>query len=234
MHAANIRVMGACDTEPHDVAVERDRTDDGDVREVRPARERVVEHIDVATSGSESITARTASAIAPRWTGMCSACAIMRPSASKSAHRTVVSLLDVRGVRAANQHRTHLLGDARQPVDENGKGDRVDCGQDQRRSSTSAPVTSGEAVHPGRTRQVASPRSTIAGPVTRRPPGIASAVEQRDVLPLVVEVGHSRGALAVDRMADFGATVGQPGPRRRGLRQKPNRDESRPIASSNE
>ena len=34
--------------------------------------------------GSSSRTAATASGIAPRWTGMCSACAIMRPSTSNS------------------------------------------------------------------------------------------------------------------------------------------------------
>ena len=31
------------------------------------------------------MTAATASGIAPRWTGMCSACATMRPRSSKSA-----------------------------------------------------------------------------------------------------------------------------------------------------
>ena len=31
------------------------------------------------------MTAATASGIAPRWTGMCSACAIIRPASSKSA-----------------------------------------------------------------------------------------------------------------------------------------------------
>ena len=31
------------------------------------------------------MTAATASGIAPRWTGMCSACAIMRPRSSNSA-----------------------------------------------------------------------------------------------------------------------------------------------------
>src|SRR5947208_12612306 len=35
--------------------------------------------------GSCAITAATASGIAPRWTGMCSACAIMRPRSSKRA-----------------------------------------------------------------------------------------------------------------------------------------------------
>jgi hypothetical protein len=37
------------------------------------------------TSGSCSITAATASGIAPRWTGMCSAWATIAPDASNSA-----------------------------------------------------------------------------------------------------------------------------------------------------
>ena len=67
------------------VAAARDRRDERDVGEVRPARERIVEHADSPGSGSRAITAATASGIAPRCTGMCSACATIRPRASKSA-----------------------------------------------------------------------------------------------------------------------------------------------------
>ena len=61
--------------------------------------------------GSRSITAATETGIAPRCTGMCSACATMRPSASNSAGRAVAALLDVRREGAADEHDAHLLRD---------------------------------------------------------------------------------------------------------------------------
>ena len=78
--AADVGVVGAADGE----AALRAR-DERDVGEVRAAGEGVVEDEDLAGRGSRARTAATASGIAPRWTGMCSAWAIMRPSGAKSA-----------------------------------------------------------------------------------------------------------------------------------------------------
>ena len=38
------------------------------------------------SNGARSITARTAVGMAPRWTGMCAACATIAPAPSKTAH----------------------------------------------------------------------------------------------------------------------------------------------------
>jgi len=59
--------------------------DECDVGEVRPAGERIVRTKTSVREGLCSITAATASGIAPRWTGMCSAWATIRPLSSKSA-----------------------------------------------------------------------------------------------------------------------------------------------------
>ena len=80
LRAADVGVVGASDRE-----ADRGARDERHVGEVRPAGVGVVEDEDVVGRGSCSMTAATASGIAPRWTGMCSACAIMRPRSSKSA-----------------------------------------------------------------------------------------------------------------------------------------------------
>ena len=59
--------------------------DEGDVGQVRAAGVGVVEDEDVVGAGSQAITAATDAGIAPRCTGMCSAWATIRPSASKIA-----------------------------------------------------------------------------------------------------------------------------------------------------
>ena len=59
--------------------------DERDVGKVGAARVRVVDDVDARRAGSCAATAATASGIAPRCTGMCSAWATIRPRASKSA-----------------------------------------------------------------------------------------------------------------------------------------------------
>ena len=63
-----------------------ERRDERDVGQVRPAAVGVVQDPGVARrAGPPSCTAATASGIAPRWTGMCSACITISPRASNSA-----------------------------------------------------------------------------------------------------------------------------------------------------
>ena len=65
---------------------DRRARDERDVGEVRAAGERVVDDEDLAgLRVACRCTAATASGIAPRWTGMCSAWAIIRPRSSNSA-----------------------------------------------------------------------------------------------------------------------------------------------------
>ena len=59
-------------------------------------------------------TAATASGIAPRCTGMCSAWATIRPVAVEERRRAVAPLLDVGREGGADQRRAHLLGDRAQ------------------------------------------------------------------------------------------------------------------------
>ena len=67
--------------------VDGDGRDERDVGQVRAAGVRVVQHEDVARARAAArARPRTESYIAPRWTGMCSACATMRPVSSNRAH----------------------------------------------------------------------------------------------------------------------------------------------------
>ena len=78
---ADVRVMRARDREAGLGA-----RDERDVGQMRAAGVRVVERPHLAGRRDRAaITAATASGIAPRWTGMCSACAIIRPRSSNRA-----------------------------------------------------------------------------------------------------------------------------------------------------
>ena len=126
-------------------------------------------------SGSRSMMAATASGIAPRWTGMCSAWATMRPSRVEERRRAVAPLLDVRRVGAPDQDGPHLLGDARQGAGQHREG----YGIQPLFAHLSLQHERAYAVHsprhqPGLTTQVDSLNSTIAGPSTSEPSPIRS------------------------------------------------------------
>ena len=82
---------------------------DGDVGQVGAAGERVVEDPgDARASARSPSTAATAAGIAPRCTGMCSACMTICAVGVEQRGGGVAALLDVRGVRRADQHDAHL------------------------------------------------------------------------------------------------------------------------------
>jgi hypothetical protein len=95
--------------EAEQLAVVEGRRDDRDVGQVRAAGVGVVEHPRDALAWSRSRTAADRAGMAPRCTGMCSACMTISPAASKRAVRAVAALLDVRAVGRAHEHGAHLL-----------------------------------------------------------------------------------------------------------------------------
>ena len=93
------------------------------------------------SSPSCSITARTDAGIDPRCTGMCSAWASIAPAASNTAAEQSARSLML-GLNAPSpEHRAHLLGDARQPGDQDAElcGVRARSRPDPDRRSTSEP-----------------------------------------------------------------------------------------------
>ena len=113
-------------------------------------------------AGSRSITAATASGIAPRWTGMCSAWATHPARVVEEGGRAVAPLLDVRRERGADQRRAHLLSDRQERAADDLEFDFHVLV----RISVLFPSLSPS--HPGGTQQVAPASSRTAGPVTRR------------------------------------------------------------------
>ena len=121
-------------------------------------------------AGSRAQTAATAAGIAPRWTGMCSACMTIAARGVEERGRAVAALLDVRREGGAHEHGAHLLGDRpqRAPITWSVIGSQ---------SSPSRPLQDEGAVlasrarpaggHPAasrrRARRSAGPRSRAAG-----------------------------------------------------------------------
>ena len=115
-------------------------------------------------AGSWRMTAATASGIAPRWTGMCSACDDHAATVVEQRGRAVATLLDVRRERGADEHRAHLLRDRAQRA-----ADHLQLDGDHRtRSRTSVPCASVSPAQPSGTQQVAPSSTTSSGPDTRR------------------------------------------------------------------
>ena len=159
---ADVGVVRAADRE-----AERGARHERDVRQVRAAGERVVEHEDLARPRrSCAITAATASGIAPRWTGMCSACAIIRPSLVEERARAVAALLDVRRERGADEHRVHLVRDRPERAPEHLEPDRRRHALSRiRHARVSRSVgPSLTPTHPWGSQQVEPSSSTTAGP----------------------------------------------------------------------
>src|SRR3712207_3223595 len=92
----------------------------------------------------------------------------------KERRRAVAPLFDVRGVGAPDEDRPHLLGDAGQGARQDREGYRVQPSVAHLFSSTSVPTPSTAPRQPGRTTQVDSLNSTIAGPSTPEPLPIRS------------------------------------------------------------
>ena len=166
LDAADVGVVRARDGE----ADARYAGDERDVGQVRAAGVGVVERRRRRRApGRGRMTAATASGMAPRWTGMCSACAIMRPRCVEERGRAVAALLDVRREGRADEHGAHLLGDRAQgAADEPGARLFTVCVQ---LAAVLRPIPNPHP--PGGIQQVAPSSSSTAGPVTsnRRPAG---------------------------------------------------------------
>ena len=118
-HAADVGVVRARDREAEDLAVDVDRRDERDVGQVRAAAERVVEDQDVARRRARARSPPPPPRASRRGGRGCARPARpSRPCGVEQRGRAVAALLDVRRVGAADQHRAHLLGDARQRAGE--------------------------------------------------------------------------------------------------------------------
>src|SRR5881296_3504985 len=86
--STDIRVVRSIHREPDDRLPEEHRPDERHVRQVVPPRYgsfRMIWSPSRRVPGKSRMAASTATGIDPRWTGMCSACETIRPSASNSA-----------------------------------------------------------------------------------------------------------------------------------------------------
>ena len=110
---------------PIRLAVREHRRDDRDVRQVGPAAEGVVEDPGVAGAWSSSSTAATAAGIAPRWTGMCSACIDHLAAWVEQRGGGVAALLDVGRVGGADEHHAHLVAGRAERAEHHLERDRV-------------------------------------------------------------------------------------------------------------
>ena len=188
-------------------AVER-RRDDRDVGQVRAAaRTGRSAPTRRPARGPRPSTAATAAGIAPRWTGMCSACITISPRGVEQRGRAVAALLDVRRVRAAHQHRAHLLARGAQRAGDDLQRRR---GPSRSASALAAPCPSRPSpAQPAGTR--ASPRAarTSAGPRRRR----AGSPRARRTSPRPGVDAASTGAASTQ--------LDRPACRRRGSRSAP-------------
>ncbi len=151
--------------------------DDRDVGQVGAARVGVVEDPRAPGRVLSSSTAATAAGIAPRCTGMCSACITISPRGSNRRGRGVAALLDVGRVRRADQHRAHLLAGRAQRADHDLELDRVESprvapgivpvGLAPRRASRAGPAASPRRARPRPGRRSAV-RPPAAPPRTSR------------------------------------------------------------------
>jgi hypothetical protein len=165
-HAADVGVVGARDRVGEDVAVDVERRDERDVRQVGAAAVGVVDDPHVAGVGLVLDHRRHRLGHRAEVDGDVLGLGDHRALGVEQRGRAVAALLDVGGVGAADQHRAGLLGDARQRAGEHAQRDGIKA---HRRSSTSVPALSTAPDQPGRTTQVASANSTIAGPSTSKP-----------------------------------------------------------------
>ena len=111
-------------------------------------------------AGSWAITAATASGIAPRWTGMCSAWTIMRPARSKSAvEQSRRSLMfEENAERTSTAPISSAIARSELPITCSSTG-ITGC-----RSRTSVPEPSVSPTQPSAIQQVAPASSTSSGP----------------------------------------------------------------------
>ena len=95
---------------------------------------------------------------------MCSACITISPVAIEQRGRCVPALLDVRRVRRADEHRSHLLAGRPQGTAQDLERDGIECARSSlaRARAFRRPVTS--ARQPGGTTTVDSGSSQTAGP----------------------------------------------------------------------
>src|SRR5664280_1692324 len=166
-HAADVGVVRPGDGIGDDRPTDGHRADQRDIGEVRAAGVRVVEDPHVARPRVAGHHRRDRLRHRTEMDGDVFGLRDHPARAVEERRRAVPALLDVRGVGAADQHRTHLLGDAREAASEDRQGDRVE--RHRRRSRTSVPTSSTAPAQPGRTRHVASGKATTAGPSTGEP-----------------------------------------------------------------
>ena len=143
--------------------------------------------------GSRARTAATASGIAPRWTGMCSAWAIIRPLLVEERGRAVAPLLDVGREGGADERGAHLLGDGAQRAPRTWSSNS--------HSLVSRMCGSIPSPHPpGGIQHVAPSSSSVCGPSTRS----GSPGGRRARAPGAVRRPHGH---ELDRAAAVGVAV---------------------------
>ena len=158
-HPADVGVVGARRGPAEPLAFDVDRRDERDVRQVRAAEERVVEHPHVA--GLDVVCAhgrdrrRERAEVDGNVLGLDHEPAV----GVEQRGRAVAPLLDVGRQRAVDQRGAHLLRDPAQRADRD-----LQLGGVHVFSSVRIPCSSAVPDQPGGTRQVVSGNSTIAGP----------------------------------------------------------------------
>ena len=156
---------------------------------------------------------------------MCSACIIISPAGVEERRRGVAALLDVRGVRGADQHRAHLLARRPQRAGDHLQLDRVERprrpspdrearspsaprsirpGPSRRMSKLTVPWSSTSPGQPGGTSSVASGSAHSAGPSIRSPAGRLPGAAPRLCAPSSTVRAGARGARAPRRAAGRG------------------------------
>ena len=179
---ADVGVVGARDRVAEQAIAGVDRRHQGEVGQMRSAGERVIEAHTSPRLGSFARTASTASGMAPRWTGMCAACATIWPLGVEDGGGAVAPLLDVGAERAADQRRAHLLGRATQGGGQDlaarwsRRSPATAAGRGSRRRRSAAPAGGDEAgglaqVHPIGASDRAGARRSPAGRGRGRPCG---------------------------------------------------------------
>ena len=232
--AADVGVMAARADVEQDLAagaVEHGR-DDRDVRQVRAAVVRIVDHVGVAGLHAAGVLAdhrldrlahRAEVHRHVRRVGDQVALGVEQRA------REVEPLLDVDGVGGVLQPHAHLLGDRHEEVVEHLQHHRVDVGADRQRASAAAGCASARggraavtrACQPGSTTVVAFASAMIAGPSMRVARARVVAPEHRRVVRFVLaEHGHPRGRLQRARCAAAAARAARP-PRRRHRSPRP-------------
>ena len=137
-------------------------------------------------------TAATAAGIAPRWTGMCSACMTIAASASNSAHeqsRRSLMLAEWAALTSTAPISSQAARSA--PGDAPRQRDRVHA-HSALQPDRAAPRRSPR--QPGGTTSVASGSSTIAGPSTRRPAPARRAARRLGSSPPKTPCARALGA----------------------------------------